>query len=399
MKIAIVLFNLATEAGASRLLFSFAQSLKKQGNTVVIFTADYDPKCFSLLSRGLDIREIRSRVPFSSVFGSKTIFGKAWESVKLYRLAGINAERITAAMEDDFDIVNCHTDFSYRVGAMYKKKNPKAKFIWTMHDSPFDFNPKKGFIRNLLSRMFYAAQEMMERKFFKKADIVVVIDNRNKEIAEKELKLNTRILRGGVDFDAFYKPVKSKPVSKKVNLLSVGSLGRYRRFEDVVSATVILRKRGYDARALLVCKDFWGDKDYRAEFENFIKKSGVEDYVDARFEGIPENDFMSVYKKSDIYVYATHIKIWGIAPFEAMSAGLPLIVCRGSSDAEVLKDNSNSLFFEPLNPSDLADKVEILINNNDLRRKVASSGQKFVKENLSWDAYAKGFLEIALAKK
>ncbi|MEK7546593.1 MAG: glycosyltransferase family 4 protein [Patescibacteria group bacterium] len=399
MKIAIVLFNLATEAGASRLLFSFAQSLKKQGNAVVIFTADYNPNCFPVLSRGLDIREIKGDIPFSSVFGSKTTFGKILGSLRLYKLAALNARRIADAMENDFDIVNCHTDFSYRVGALYKKRNPKAKFIWTMHDSPFDFNPKKGFIRNISSKIFYAVQEKIERRFFKKADIAVVIDNRNKEIAEKELGLNTRILRGGVDFESFYRPVKSKPDSKKIALLSVGSLGRYRRFEDVISATAILRKKGYDARTLLVCQDFWADKIYREEFESFIENSGIKNYIDARFEGVAEKDFMDVYRQSDVYIYATHIKIWGIAPFEAMSAGLPLVVCSGSSDAEVLKDGENALFFEPLNPNQLAEKVEILMKDSSFYGKITSNGQRFVKENVSWDAYARGFIEIALGNK
>ncbi|MBU6500547.1 MAG: glycosyltransferase family 4 protein [Patescibacteria group bacterium] len=393
MKIALVLFNLAVEAGAPRFLLSFAQALKRQGHDVVIFTAEYSPNCFPPLTKGLDIREIKGSKSLSSVVGAKDIFGKILNRVRWYGLVDEISRDIVKAMDKDFDIVNCHTDFSYRVGSLYKKINPKAKFIWTMHDSPFDFNPKSNVLLNLLSRVSYFIEEIIERGSFKGADLVAVLDERNAKIS-RGFGLKTEIIRGGVDFEAFYGPTHNMPAgSKKIRLVSVGSLGPYRGFEDTISATAALRKRGYDASALIVCEDFWSNGPYRKNFESFIENSGAKEYIDARFKGVPENQFKAVYRDSDVYVYATNIKIWGMAPFEAMTAGLPAIICDASSDIEVLINRENALFVPPHRPDKIADCVEDLISSPDLYAKVASGGQKFVRDNLTWEKYAANFLK------
>lgn len=394
MKIAVILFNLATEAGAPRLLLSFAQALKRQGHEVVIFTAEYDPKCFPELTRGLDIREIKGPAPFVSTLGARTVLGKGLQRIARYRLAGEIARRIFAAMEPDFDVVNCHTDFSYRVGALYKRRHPEAKFIWTMHDSPFDFNPKRRFLENLLARASYAVEEAVERRFFMGADLVVTLDRRNCDIA-RGFGLPAEVVAGGVDFEAFYAPARPAPEGKRVRLLSVGSLGPYRRFEDTVGAAAILRRRGYDARVLLACEDFWGNKDYRREFERFIENSGVKEYVDARFQGIPEKEFPAAYRASDVYVYATNIRIWGMGPLEAMAAGLPAVICRASSNAEVFADGQNALFSDASRPDQIAGCVERLLADPGFYKKIAEGGQKFVHENLTWGKYAERFIRAA----
>lgn len=393
MKIALILFNLSTEAGAPRFLLSFAQALKKMGHRVVIYTSEYNPgKCFPNLNKGLDIREIKSPAPAASTLGAGTILGKGIQRIQRYRLTNKIARDITAAMDRDFDIVNCHTDFSYRVGFLYKKINQKAKFIWTMHDSPFDFNPKKNFLENMVIKIAYAVEETLEKRFFLKADLAVVLDNRNAEIA-RGFGLPTEVIRGGVDFNAFYaEPRRRQAGSKDVNLIGVGSLGPYRRFEDIISAVAILRKRGCNAKALLACQDFWSNKAYRQSFEKFIDDSGVAKFIDARFNGIPEKEFAKAYDQSDVYIYPTNLKIWGMAPFEAMTAGLPTIICSASSDVEVIKDGENALLVDPLRPDQIADRVEQLIKSPELYENIARNGQEFVRNNLTWEKYAENFM-------
>lgn len=78
---------------------------------------------------------------------------------------------------------------------------------------------------------------------------------------------------------------------------------------------------------------------------------------------------------------------------------MPLVVSRVTSVAVALKDGENALFVDPLRPDQIADKVQELISDEKLYKKIAENGQKFTKENISWNAYARGFLEIASGTK
>lgn len=106
-----------------------------------------------------------------------------------------------------------------------------------------------------------------------------------------------------------------------------------------------------------------------------------------------EGGLLEAYEKSDVFVFPNHIKIWGLAAFEAMAAGLPLVVSNITSIAEVLRDNENALFVEPLRPEQIAHKVEQLLKDPLVYKEIATAGQEFVKKELTWDAYAKRFLD------
>ncbi len=399
MKIAIVCFNLKWQAGGARLIFSLAQILKKNGNKVVIYTPEFRNDVFPELCSGLDIEVVPPKYPFEWTKNPVNIFEKIIHKIRQERLHIDTAQRIAEFMDKDFEIVNLH-DFAYKAGFFYKKINPAAKIVWTENDPPYLYLPKENLLFDILSRLFNVWKIFCARKYFKAIDIVAVLDFYNRDWAKKH-GLNPVVVRSGVDFDKFYWPVKNyKEPKKSMLILGIGALNKYRRFEDIVYAVKYLRSWDYDAKAIIVCKDIWDEREYRQKLIEITDQEGMDEYVNFNFEGVSESELRQVYRKSDVFVLPLYLPPprngygWGLTNFEAMAAGLPLVICRTSTATEVLVDQKQALFVEPMSPEDIAKKIKVLMDDPSLYRRIAEAGQQFVKENISWEKYTREMLRI-----
>ncbi len=400
MKIAIVCLNLSWQSGGPRLIFSLAQMLKKQGNAVVIYTPEFGGKYFKELWTGLDIRV----VPTSQITWTgrpKNIISWIQRKIEQERSRNEAVKKIAAAMDADFDVVNVH-DFAYTLGFFYKKRNPKSRVLWTENDPPYMYLPKKNPIFSLLSRIYNATKDITSRRYFRAIDKVSVLDFHNKKWCEAR-GLTPSVVRLGVDADNFYLPVKDfshHADAKKIQLFALGSLNEYRRYEDTILAVKELKDRGYDARLKIIANDMWNERAYREKILALIKENNLEPAIDIRFEGVSEEGLRNAYKESDVFVYSVYVPAprngfgFSIGVFEAMAAGLPVVLCRTTTSTEVLEDRKTALFVDPMSPAQIADKIAYLIDNPKQYQSIALAGQKFVKENLTWEKYTNEILNL-----
>ncbi|MEK7114796.1 MAG: glycosyltransferase family 4 protein [Patescibacteria group bacterium] len=395
-KIAIICLNLSWQAGGVRLIYSTAHAFKKLGHQVIIYAPEINELAYPDLRAGLDIRIIAPSEPINWQYKSNNLFMRIFEKIKRENQLADIINLIGEAMDSDFDIVNAH-DFSYRLAQFYKNKNSKAKIIWTMNDPPYMYLPKQNFFYDFLSRLFNFYKDIAERKYFKFIDEAVVLIDRNKKWVE-ERGIKGKIVWSGLDFERFYASLKNISGKNKFMILGVGTLNKYRRFEDIVSAVRILREKKYDIQATIVCKNIWKENLYKEEILNFTRSEEVFDYVKFIFEGASDEELKNLYASSDFFVLPIHLPPprdgfgWQLAPFESMAAGTPIIVSRKNDIVEALKDKEVALFVDPLSPMQIADAVESLIKNPELYSKIATAGQEFVKENMSWQKYAEDML-------
>jgi glycosyltransferase involved in cell wall biosynthesis len=72
---------------------------------------------------------------------------------------------------------------------------------------------------------------------------------------------------------------------------------------------------------------------------------------------------------SDIFVFPTyyHNETWGLVLLEAMQAGLPLISTYEGAIPEIIDDGETGFLVNKQNPKQLAEKLEILIKDKELR--------------------------------
>lgn len=106
------------------------------------------------------------------------------------------------------------------------------------------------------------------------------------------------------------------------------------------------------------------------------------------------NDF---YLRSDIYVAPS---VWseplGLVILEAMVHKTPVVVSRKGGVTTIVKDGVNGFLVRPKSPGLIAQKVNLLLENDSLRYKMAERAYRTVVERFNWDRIATKFHNLYL---
>ena len=98
------------------------------------------------------------------------------------------------------------------------------------------------------------------------------------------------------------------------------------------------------------------------------------------------------YCAADVFVFPSFYEAFSLATLEAVASGLPLITTKINGTEELVKEGYNG-FFVKRDPKDIAEKINILIKDENLRKQMSKNARK-TAENYSWDKCAKRTAEV-----
>lgn len=395
----MVHLDLGLESGDPRMLYQIAQGIKKEGHDITIYTAHFNAACFPALHAGLRIVAVDGpSIAAQSVERGSTIASRILARLSRNKLQDEGVERIKRILPRDLDILVCQNDRSYTLGSFYKTVNPKVHTVWIMNNAPFYSERKSNILLTVGSRVNAAIERWRVERNIRGVDLVVVHDEERRKLAAS-LGKPTILLPIPVDFESFYQSAKTRnPNDRHITLIGIGSLSPARKFEDIISAGAILKDKGYEARVILICNDVRRDRAYKKLLLDRANDNGMNDLVNFYFEGASEKKLRELLQAADFFVFPNHFNIWSMAAFESMAAGLPLIVSRITSVAEVIKDGTEAMVFDHGNCTQIAAAAESLVNDHKRYNEVAAAGQAMVKRELGWKAYIQRFLIAAEGK-
>lgn len=110
----------------------------------------------------------------------------------------------------------------------------------------------------------------------------------------------------------------------------------------------------------------------------------------------------NVFQNADIFIYPTCNDVWGLAILEAMQAGLPVIATMEGAIPEIVDDGITGFIVEKNNPGAIAEKIEYLINRQDVRMEMGKAGKRkfFEKYTLEiFESNMKNVFDDVLKKK
>ncbi len=180
--------------------------------------------------------------------------------------------------------------------------------------------------------------------------------------------------------DKLPEPVDRSARRGQVRLLYVGRLVRTKGARDAIRAMNLLRD-------LPVVLDVVGDGFDRAACEALASDLQLGDRV--IFHGHREREEVEeFYRAADIFVFPSYREPGGNVTFEAMAAGLPLVVCdRGGPGSAV--DESCGIRLCPISPEqyaqDIASAIRRLVEHRDLRLSLGEQARRRVAEIALWD--------------
>jgi len=86
---------------------------------------------------------------------------------------------------------------------------------------------------------------------------------------------------------------------------------------------------------------------------------------------------------ASVAIFPSYSECFSFAPLEAMATGCPVIYSSRSSGHELITHNENGLLIDPDDINAIADAIIFLVNNKDLRNKIAEAGRKTIFEKFN----------------
>lgn len=400
MKIAIVIWNLKISGGGQRQALELAKYLINEKHDVKIYCAYLSKEnCYPDLIKNFNIHSLYNQSRYKQNYTPiLNLFKRFFYPLEpLFCLK--QGKKIVNLMDKDFDIVNCHESPAHRVGSIYKKRY-RVPVVWMLNDlqSHLKIPRIDRNFKSLLKFFLFPIRggligRYLDKNCVAKIDQIVVLDRMNKNLLKENTNFDANIIRSGVDIGNFkYKKRRSNLQQSEFKILVTGIFFPHRRFEDLIIALNILRKEGYNMKLNIIGTDVC-DKAYGRKIRNLVSALNIEGYVN--FLGtVSERELIRHYSTSDVFVFPNHPQTWGLAVFEAMACGTPVIVSTGCGASEVLTDGENTLLVPPESPEEIASCLRKLFNDQKLYEHLSINGRKFVEENIRWDLYGKKMLQL-----
>jgi glycosyltransferase-like protein len=240
-------------------------------------------------------------------------------------------------------------------------------------------------------------------------DHVMVVSKYWEKKLRSEYSLHPLITQNGVDVDRYSKPkgdddsrelAKSKfSVNGSRVMLSIGGIEPRKNTLTSLRAFSIAKSHFMKKDERLTWLIGGGEtlfdyRAYRGEFFSQVERLGLKMDQDIRVLGnIPEVNMPDLYGAGDVFVFPSLKEGWGLVVLEAMASGVPVIASNIEPLTEYLKDSENALLIPPMDHEALAQEIIDVLENEDLREKLATNGLK-TAQSYSWRKTALRHLEL-----
>jgi len=106
-------------------------------------------------------------------------------------------------------------------------------------------------------------------------------------------------------------------------------------------------------------------------------------------------EFHQLYKRAQIFVAPS---IWdepfGLVILEAMAYATPVIATKKGGITSIINDGENGLLVRARNSKDLAEKINLLLNDDKLRKRLSEKARQTILDKFTWPKIAERFERI-----
>ncbi len=235
------------------------------------------------------------------------------------------------------------------------------------------------------------------RKMFKKANFITAISQYLKAYALKQgTNCPIKVVPNGVDL------IKIKNQKSKIKIDELKKeLGIKENEKVVITVSRLVEKNGISdlIEAMNILRDLsvklliLGVGPLEENLKLKTKNLKLEDKI--LFLGNVSNNEVPKYLGiADVFVRSSLSEGLGNSFLEAMAAGVPIIGTPVGGIPDFLRDGETGLFCEVRSPKSIAEKVKLILDDENLRQRLILQGKKLVEEKYDWDLVAQKMREI-----
>lgn len=234
--------------------------------------------------------------------------------------------------------------------------------------------------------IFFTDRVILEEKL-KRARFIIAISKYSRDfllrfLPKERLEDKFHIVHCGISPDDFL-PLTHKVVNQRPLIFSLAHLVERKGLPVLLEACQILVERGCDFQCLIA-----GDGPQRSLLERLIMEYQIQDKV--RLLGVVFQEQLADYlNRADIFVLpcltASNGDLDGIPVvlMEAMAMEIPTISTYVSGIPELIKDGQSGLLVKEKDAVALADAIQRLLEDDELRRRLGKNGRHQVVQEFN----------------
>jgi len=251
-----------------------------------------------------------------------------------------------------------------------KAKNIKS--VVTIHDLIFMR------YSNLYSFFDRKIHYLKFKKAAQQADLIIAISEQTKEDIITYLKVPSnkiQVIYQGCQavFKKKYSEIEKEEVTQKFKLpeqflLNVGTLEERKNAFSIVKAI-----KDLEVHLVLIGKE----TDYSSQIHEYCAAHNLEHRVHF-LKGLSSQELAIIYQLATIFIYPSIFEGFGIPIIEALFSKTPVITTNSGVFPEA--GGLNSIYINPMDVNELKSKIELLINDENLRMEMAEKGLTFAQK-------------------
>lgn len=303
-----------------------------------------------------------------------------FELLKIYK-AYLN-ETVRVVEEFKPNIIHVHHAYPFSWAARFIKSTYQIPYIISIHGSELPTAQKDKRYLALTMDALRKARKIIPNSYWTKEWAL--------KIFGEEYRKRVKVIPGGVDVQKF-KKIKTDDFDKKYQLkgkkivVFSGKLTVYKGVKYLIKAAKKIK-----AEILIA-----GHGPERKNLEEIVKNNKITNVKFLGHFSNNTNELIKLYSRADVFVAPS---IWdeplGLVILEAMACQTPVVVTRKGGIPLMVKNGKNGLFIRPRNTTDIVEKINYLLSNEAIRKKMGQKAREIAEKKFSWQIIAEKFIDI-----
>lgn len=386
MKVTIIINEMDIRGGTHKQVLRLSQYLKSCGCDLVIVTKYLELEKTYPEFKDMEI-EYLYKENSSFKISNKNVLSKIRNRIYMFR----DAVKLVTKIPGNCDIINVHDNHLYTailLTRIYLRK--KVKIIWQINDLPLSFHV--GVAEDMVDTWKDKIRRMYFRLIAKCVDEITVNVTKNAERVKQCLGRDAKVFYCGVDVNENLEKHSYNIKDNTVKILSSGVFFPYRNYETLVDVVENLKNKNINVHL-----DIIGATDraqsYSDEIKNLVKEKDLENEITI-WGQVDDAKYTELHNGADMFAFININQSWGLAVFEAMSCGLPVIVSESVGAIELLHNEEDAVIVDPENVEAVSNVVLKLMSDKDYYNKISENAYNAVKD-FTWDKlYSERMLDL-----
>ena len=167
---------------------------------------------------------------------------------------------------------------------------------------------------------------------------------------------------------------------------NIGRLSEQKGMQYFIEAAEIVVKSHPETRFVIV-----GDGEEKEKLVKMVESNNMKEHF--IFLGY-RSDIQNVISQLDFIVLSSLWEGLPLTPIEAFSVGKTVIGTAVDGTSEIIRDDVDGYLVEPRNPEQIADKINYLIENPEIRMELEKQARQKYLDEFSFDKLAQSYVEF-----